>query len=432
MTPLTRTAGSDSRGRSWSRQFLGDSAWMLAAQIVRVAGQAAYFVLVARALGPHEFGILAAALAIAAIAVPFAGWGGSNLMIMETTRDRASFPLAFGRSLLMIGVSGLALVVVTSGVSVLLVGAITIQLAVQVALADLFFGRITETCSQAYQGFGRLATSARLGTTPSLLRLVAAGGFAWSGGTTATAWSSWYLVAAALSATIALLHVLIRLGRPTLSTRTAARRWREGFLFAVGASSASVYNDIDKTMVAALSTVGAAGVYGAASRVAATAFTPVLSVFTASYYRFFAAGARGIDGTIALARRLAAPLLGLGLAASAVLWVAAPLVPHVLGDDFASAATAIRWLALVPLLQTIFYLAGDVLTGAGHQGLRSAMQVGAAVLNIGLNLCLIPLYSWHGAAVATIATDAALGLALWAAVIRRSRRPRYVPAAIPA
>src|SRR5262249_14867939 len=320
----------------------------------------------------------------------------------------------------MICVAGPALGIITSVASVLLVGSITVELAVQIALADLVLARIAETCSAAYQGFGALGTSARLATAPSVLRLVAAGGFVWSGGTTASAWGSWYLGAAALSAGIGITHVLVRLDRPRFSTRAAARQWREGFLFAVGASSASVYNDIDKTMVAGLSTVSAAGIYAAASRGGATAFMPILSVFPASYYRFFAAGSRGIDGTLGLARRLAAPLLCLGLAAAAVLWVAAPLAPLVLGKDFASAEAALRWLAPVPLLQAIFYLAGDVLTGAGHQGLRAGIQLGAAALNIGLNLWLIPAYSWRGAAVATLATAAAPGIALWVAAVRVS------------
>jgi O-antigen/teichoic acid export membrane protein len=432
MTTLPEAARCDSRRGSWLRQVAGDSAWTLAGQAVRIAGQAAYFVFVARALGAREFGMLAATLAIVAIAVPFAGWGGSSLMIMQTARDRASFAAAFGTSLLMICSSGPTLAVLTSAAAVLLVGPVTVQLAVQIAVADLVFGRIAETCSQAYQGFGRVATSARLGTIPYLFRLAAAGAFAWSGGATASAWSGWYLGAAAISATVTLIHVLVRLGRPLLSVRAAARRWREGFLFALGASSASIYNDIDKTMVAAVSTIGAAGIYGAASRIVSTAFTPILSVFTASYYRFFEAGARGIDETVALARRLAAPLLALGAGAAVVLWVAAPLAPLVLGAGFASAEPAIRWLALVPLLQTVFYLAGDVLTGAGHQGLRSGIQLGAAALNIGLNLLLIPAYGWRGAAMATVATDVALGLALWAAVRRRSRRSRFLPSPVSA
>jgi O-antigen/teichoic acid export membrane protein len=405
---------------------------MLGAQVVRTVGQAAYFIIVARALGAHEFGILAATLAITAIAVPFAGWGGSNLMIMRTSRDRATFALAFGTSLLMIAVSGGGLVVLTSVASVLLVASIPYKLALEIAVADLVFARISDACSQSYQGFGRQATSARLATVPFLVRLVAVGGFSWSDGATASAWGRWYLAAAAVSAAVTLLHVLIRLGRPVFSARAALRQWKDGFFFAVGASSASIYNDLDKTMVAALSTVRAAGVYGAASRIVSTAFTPILAVFSASYYRFFAAGAQGIDGTIALARRLALPVLSLGVAAAAVLWVVAPLAPLVLGADFASAESAIRWLALVPLLQAIFYLAGDVLTGAGHQGVRSGIQLGAAALNVGLNLVLIPAYSWRGAAVATLATDAALALALWAVVVRRARRTRYVPAPLPA
>src|SRR5262249_50464940 len=189
----------------------------------------AYLILLARALGAHEFGILAAPLAITAIVVPIAGWGGSNLMIMRTTRDRATFALAFGTSLLMIGISGGGLVVLTSAASVLLVASIPYKLALEIAVADLVFARVSETCSQAYQGFGRQGTSARLGTIPFLLRLAAAGGFAWSGGATASAWGGWYLAAAAVSAAVALLHVLIRLGPPIFSLRAALAQWKDGF-----------------------------------------------------------------------------------------------------------------------------------------------------------------------------------------------------------
>jgi O-antigen/teichoic acid export membrane protein len=162
------------------------------------------------------------------------------------------------------------------------------------------------------------------------------------------------------------------------------------------------------------------------------AFTPILSVFTATYYRFFVHGEDGVKGTLKLARRLASPVLALGLVAATGLWFAAPLAPRVLGGDFAAAISALRWLALVPLFQSIFYLAGDVLTGAGHQGLRSGVQLGAAGLNIALNFWLIPIYSWRGAAAATIVTDLALAVALWIAVVGVSRRGRAVPVPVAA
>ena len=59
------------------------------------------------------------------------------------------------------------------------------------------------------------------------------------------------------------------------------------------------------------------------------------------------------------------------------------------------------------------YFAADSLTGAGMQGIRTAVQVGIAILNVLLNLWLIPLYSWRGAAWSSLASDAMLAAGLW-------------------
>jgi O-antigen/teichoic acid export membrane protein len=397
---------------------------------VRIAAQAGFFVALARALGVTQFGVLAAALAIVAIAVPFAGWGGGNIMIMRTARDRSAFRTAFGASLLMVAWSGALLSLATTAISDVVVG--DLALAVQVALADLVFARFTDTCSQAYQGLGRIPASACLGTIPYLIRLLAAVVFVHGGGSSASGWGPWYLGAAAVSATIAGAVAIGSLGRPKLSRKIASGQWKEGFLFAIGASSATVYNDIDKAMVARLASLGAAGAYAAASRAVGMAFAPILAVYTAAYYRFFAAGAGGIAGTIEFARKLAPAVLSLGIAAAFGLWFAAPLAPHILGPGYADTVETLRWLAIVPLLQAVFYLAGDVLTGAGLQGLRSAAQVGAAALNVSLNLWLIPAYSWRGAAAATVVTDATLAVALWAIIADKARRRGGLPAPVAA
>jgi len=110
-----------------------------------------------------------------------------------------------------------------------------------------------------------------------------------------------------------------------------------------------------------------------------------------------------------------------------VLLGAAPVVPMILGAEYARTAEALRWLALLPLFKAIHYFLADSLTGAGYQGTRTAMQILVAVLNVGLNLWLIPAYSWRGAAWASLASDGALVIAMYAAVnfmmMKESRLP---------
>ena len=52
--------------------------------------------------------------------------------------------------------------------------------------------------------------------------------------------------------------------------------------------------------------------------------------------------------------------------------------------------------------------------GAGRQGLRSLCQAATAILNVGLNLWLIPRFSWRGAVIATYGAEGALALAMLA------------------
>ena len=94
----------------------------------------------------------------------------------------------------------------------------------------------------------------------------------------------------------------------------------------------------------------------------------------------------------------------------------APVVPYILGSDYTNVVEALRWLAPIPLLRGLQHFGGDILTGTGFQGLRSGLEVIISIFNIGINLWLIPLYSWQGAAWSSLASDGLLLLMLWSMV----------------
>ena len=117
-------------------------------------------------------------------------------------------------------------------------------------------------------------------------------------------------------------------------------------------------------------------------------------------------------------------MIGYSVLAFAGLYLLAPIFPLVIGKEFAHTVEALRWLALLPLLKTFHYFFADALTGAGYQGIRAAAQVFVALTNVGLNFWLIPVYSWRGAAWASIACDALLAISLYVALrvaLRRSQ-----------
>jgi O-antigen/teichoic acid export membrane protein len=74
-------------------------------------------------------------------------------------------------------------------------------------------------------------------------------------------------------------------------------------------------------------------------------------------------------------------------------------------------------------------MTGGALTGSGRQNVRTASQVTVAVVNLALNLWLIPAYGWIGAAWSSVASDGLLAvlnsvLLFW--VWRRTPRPQTI------
>ena len=115
------------------------------------------------------------------------------------------------------------------------------------------------------------------------------------------AWSVAYLATSAVCALVAIYCVLSRLARPAFSGLGRIRgELREGFWFSTSLSAQTIYNDVDKTMLARLATLDAAGIYAAAYRLIDIAFLPIRALLAAAYPSFFRHGEDGIGGSLSL------------------------------------------------------------------------------------------------------------------------------------
>ncbi len=420
MTTFTRETERPGR-TSLARNTL----WMLVGQAARTLIQAAYFILVARSLDPAGYGAFAAVMGLVLIGAPFATMGAGLVMIKNVAREQGLFPVYWGNSLLVIGVSGCALLLVMWGAAALVLPpSIPALLVLSLGLAELVLARVAELCAQVFQAFQLLKWTAAIHLLLSAYRLLfIAILYAALRSPTPLQWGFGYLTATFLAAAtaVAMVHVLHGRVRPVLDRQRI--ELREGAFFSISLAAQSIYNDIDKTMLSRLSTLDASGVYGAAYRIIEVAFSPVSALLSASYAHFFQAGTTGVAGTTRLARRLFPVAAAYSVAAGVGLVVAAPLVPLLLGPRYAVVGLVLMWLAPLLLLRSCHCFLANVLTGAGHQRTRSVVQVLVAVFNVLINLWLIPAYSWKGAAWASLATDGLLALGLLAAIASLGRRP---------
>ena len=391
-----------------------NTSWQLVAEGSQLLIQSLAFVMISRVLGPEGVGAFAGAMALVFLMVPFAAWGSGHILIMHVARKPSSFPAYWGNALLIVLASGGVLTLLSVAIAGWFVPSLPLRLVLTLAVAEFFFGKLSDMSAQVFRAFERMSGAAQQLLVEGLFRLIATAIFiAVAISPTPEGWAIWYLGATILESLIGVARVWRVFGRPRPEPALIWRNLGQGGLFSVNQASASIYNNIDKTMLARLAPLEATGIYATAYRIIDMAFIPVKSLVFATYPRFFKAGAKGIDGSLAFAWRLLPFSIGAGLAITLGLYLVAPLMPYVFGPEYQAAVGAIRWLALIPLFRSLHNIAANTLTGAGRQGVRSIVQIGVAMLNVALNLWLIPRYSWQGAAYASLISDGALALVLW-------------------
>jgi O-antigen/teichoic acid export membrane protein len=400
---------------------------------VRALFQFLYFVLLARALGPAEYGAFVGVLALVIFLSPFASWGSGNLLIKHVARDPARFPERWGAALATTLLSGSLLVLLAMLITGLVFGWETaLRLALPIALGEMLGTRLSDVASQAFQAVQRMQGTTAIWAGMALARLVGVLVLmALPGKASAFLWAWVYAVSGVGFGVLSVLWVNAALGRPRLSLRPMRGEWREGFYFAVGLSSHGAYNDMDKALLARMVSDTTAGVYAAAYRLIDAAFIPVRALLYASYPRFFQEGGKGLDSAVQFARRLLLPALIMASGATLALVALGPWLPRLLGEGFRASFEVLVWLLPIHFFRVLHYFSADALTGSGYQSLRTSVQLGVAGLNLLLNLWLIPLWGWKGAAVASWVSDGLLAVVLWGCVLVLSTKSQMPKRGVP-
>ncbi|MDQ3823592.1 MAG: oligosaccharide flippase family protein [Actinomycetota bacterium] len=383
------------------------------------------FLAVTRGLGPEAFGDLTAATVFLLFPVALADVGLATGVLREVSVApertefvmRATWPL---RTLISAAVLGAAL-----AVSLALPFTDRAQTAIWLSSIGSLFALLTLSLQPLFQA--RLQMHVPVGATLAgralTLGLILAA-FATDRGFTEVVLA--YVVGMALTFAIVLAAAARRISLGPLIQPDYWRTLVRGSL-AIGIATGLFlsYYRIDTVLVALLRDSHEAGLYGAAFKFVEIAEVLVaaigVSVFP-SFARLVATGDPRIAG--ALQRSLdvvvtvSAPIL-VGL-----LLVSDELVTLTAGEEFAEAASALR--LLVPYLALLFLNAILIrLAAALHVDKHVlVLAVVVLVLNVALNVALLPTYGYKVAAITSTASEvcvaAVLAMIVW-------RRLAFVP-----
>jgi len=418
--------------RLYRSSLARNAGWVFFGQGLSMACQAGYFILLGRLLGSAEYGSYVGAVAMVSILSQYSSVGTSAVFLRYVSPDHKNFSLYWGNVLVTTLTVGSLFVVLLTTAGPYFAKSYSWVMLLCVALGDCICTQLTAAAARVFQAFEKMRVNAGLGLLVNLLRMVLAGLMLWRlRHGTAQEWAVAALIVSSIASAIAVVMVTRLFGKPRFSLTLLWQRMSEGFVFALSYSTSSIYNDIDKAMLGHYGMNAANGVYTMAYRVTDVCTAPISSVHAAAFPRFFVKGVEGVRSTMEYALRILKRTAPLALLSTVGMLVAAPIIPHLVGKDFGQSVLALRWLSLLPFFRSFQLSAGDAVTAAGHQNLRFGAQAVAAIFNFGVNLYLIPRYSWHGAAWSSLATDGLLavfnwGVLLWLIAAKESQERKLV------
>jgi O-antigen/teichoic acid export membrane protein len=194
---------------------------------------------------------------------------------------------------------------------------------------------------------------------------------------------------------------------------------KEGAPLAIGAALDTVYFRIDIVMLSVLDTFHAVGVYSVGYKfsdllgaVPTAVVTPAMTLMVKAWPDDPAAFRRTFRHTLIL--------LVVGSTGAAVGFgvFANPLMVHLYGEQYASGVYAARLLVVGQALHFFTVLAFITLVSAGRNRLYPIATLTGVVLNVVLNIVLIPRFSYNGSGWATIITETAVMCVLGIGVAR--------------
>jgi O-antigen/teichoic acid export membrane protein len=413
---------------------------VVAGELVGKVATLVFTVVVARELGSSSFGSFSYALAFGMLLATLVGWGFDAELARRGSVDLADLDAALAQALTLRTLHALPVVVLGT-----LIGALTRpSREAAVTLALLLLASVLDSYGDA----GRSAATALEQSGRAVLALVAqrvaacllaVGLLAGGGGLIEV--SAGYLLSSLLGQ-IVLATMLHRFGvRPQWSSvRGAALRdmWRRTVLLGLDSVLATALFRIDALMLGALASDREVAAYAVAYRLMET----VLFVNWAVARSLFPA----------MVRAAAGPAL-LRVGASTISITGALLVPYgvlvyldgaallrlLFGDGYGGRSVlSLQLLAAAPLAFAISYFAGYLLVVQERRARVLLATIFGIVLNVALNVVLIPRYGAPGAAAATTvsyALQAALTVVLVApgnGVLRADRACALpVAAAVP-
>lgn len=406
MRPGEATAGRPDAAQpavgALTRRTARNAAVRAFAEVLAKLATLSWTVVAARQLDRDEFGAFSFALSLVLLVSALPSWGFDPVLVRRASRDPSQLPRLHTEALTWQTLLAVPVLVVTGFIAVgarpTPEAALVLVLVLVAGLPEIWSdtARATAGARQDQVGVSQALVAQRVVTAVLVIAALLTGfgvvgvaaGFL--GGTLA----GWALHARAMRR----IEVRMRL---SLVTRGGLRAMLRGSGY-VGLSALVliVLFRVDVVLLGAIKDDEAVADYTVAYRLLETVLFVAYAV-NHSVFPVMSQTGSGGRARLGLERGLAAAGFVYVPFAAVVVVEPQAVLTLLFGADYAGSAPILRWLAPVPLLFTAAYLGQSALIARDLTRPMLVAAVSATVVNVGLNLSLIPTLAGVGAAMAT-------------------------------
>lgn len=360
---------------------------------LRLLVQAGTLLIVARLLGPHDFGAFAGIVALAVMLGTLSTFGTHLLLLREVSlapgQRPAVLPFALGTTV----ACGGALLAIYTLVAWLWMPhqAIGMTAILAIGVTEVLLMPLLTLPAMELQGQGHIARSQWLMTSPLILRLLLAAGI--DGAGIAPAVDTYTVGTLLLTGTVLLLtahHVQLSWPPRTAWRLPQRAEMRQSLGFAAVNLTFLGPVELDKTLAPRLMTLSQAGVYAASARVAGALTLPVVALMLSALPRLF----RESESSGASPRRLVAWIygasFGYSLCVMAALWFLAPLLDLAFGQHYHGIGELTRWFIPAVPGMALRIASGSLLVARGRTWTRIRYEALGMVLLATFAVLLTP------------------------------------------
>lgn len=393
---------------STARKIAKNTTVLFIAQIITYVLGFFITIYTIRYLSVDSWGILSAALALTGIFMVFSDLGLSTLTVREVARDKSLTKKYVGNTTAMKLILSLITFLLTITTVYIFPYSETTRIVVYILTAAFLFNAFSSIFYAIFQSYQKMEYQSVATILNSTVMLI--GTFlAIYLGLDVIAFATVYLIANAVNFIYILVTYAWKFYPPNIEVDL--NFWKPTIKEALPLSITSIFAIIifrvDTVMLSVMKDVAAVGFYSAAYRlmealiffpqVYTTAIFPVLSTLyvsskeslKASYLKSF--------------KYLT--ILSLPIAVGITL-LAEPIIMLLYKTEYIPSILVLQILVWVLPFIFVNYLQGSLLTAMNRQVTNLKIYAVSLVLAVGLNLILIPPYSYLGAAIATLLTEA--------------------------